>query len=304
MIDFLLNGILDWLAKAILGAFDAIVGVINHILLVSPDVTGLPQVRALTAKTVGIVDAVFVLAFVAVGAVTMLSGGDERSRYTAKDLLSRCVVGFIAAHFSGLLCRQAITLANAIGAALTPDKLLGPDATNAMRSHLTTPNQAGQVLLVVVFAVVVFLVGATAFQAVGRMGILLLLTAIAPIALAMHALPQTDPIARLWWRAYAGCLAVPILQAFTLYTGEWMLTDTHTMFPELPMAGDPFVVLNLLIVVVVLWTTVKIPGLMRRYVTTAGRGPNVLGTVVRVVVVGQLSRSIPGLSRVARAVTR
>jgi hypothetical protein len=304
MIDFLLNGILDWLAKAILGAFDAIVGVINHILLVSPDVTGLPQVRALTAKTVGIVDVVFVLAFVAVGAVTMLAGGDERARYTAKDLLSRCVVGFIAAHFSTLLCRQAITLANAIGAALTPDKLLGPDATNAMRSHLTTPNQAGQVLLVVVFAVVVFLVGATAFQAVGRMGILLLLTAIAPIALAMHALPQTDPVARLWWRAYAGCLAVPILQAFTLYTGEWMLTDTHTMFPELPMAGDPFVVLNLLVVVVVLWTTVKIPGLMRRYVTTAGRSPNVLGTVVRVVVVGQLSRSVPGLSRVARAVTR
>jgi hypothetical protein len=61
-------------------------------------------------------------------------------------------------------------------------------------------------------------------------------------------------------------------------------------------------VLNLFVVMVLLWTTVKVPGLMRRYVTAGGRGGNVLGAVVRVVVVQQLTRGlrIPGVRAVAR----
>ncbi len=305
-VEYMLNGILNWLAKVILAAFDKLVGLINHILLVSPDVTGLPQVQAMTGKTTGFVDAVFVLAFVAAGAITLVSGGSERSRYTVKDLLSRCVVGFIAAHFSTLLCSKAINLANAVGTALTSDKLLGPDATATMRSHVADQNPGAQILLVVALAMVVFLVGAVAFQAIARFGVLLVLTVVAPVALACHALPQTDGIARLWWRSYIACLAVPTLQAVTLYCGEWMLTDTHAMFPDLPITGDPFAVFNLLVVVVLLCTTAKIPGLMRRYAATGSRGGNVLGAVVRVVVVQQLTRGlrIPGGGRAVKAVTR
>src|SRR5258705_11843691 len=113
MVDWLFNEILNILALAILGAFDAIVGVVNHILLVSPDVTGLPQVQALTGKSIWVVDSVFVLVFVAIGALTMLAGGDEHARHTAKDLLPRARVGFTAAHFSPPLWGGARDLANA-----------------------------------------------------------------------------------------------------------------------------------------------------------------------------------------------
>src|SRR5262249_37313011 len=105
-----LDAMLNWLAGGILNAFDAILSAITGGLLVNPDVTGLPQIQELTTRSVLVVDTVFVLAFIAAGALTMVSGGNERSRYTIKDLMPRLVVGFIAAHFSQLLVSQAITV--------------------------------------------------------------------------------------------------------------------------------------------------------------------------------------------------
>jgi len=128
------------------------------------------------------------------------------------------------------------------------------------------------------------------------------MTSIAPLALACHALPQTDEFARLWWRAYTGCLAIPIAQAFLLTAGEKTLLDPTTMLPVLGLPVDPGGTLNLLVVVVLLWTTVKIPGLMARWAGQNGRGTNVLGAVVRVVVVQQLARTVPGLSTLRRTI--
>jgi hypothetical protein len=50
------------------------------------------------------------------------------------------------------------------------------------------------------------------------------------------------------------------------------------------------------------------PGLVRRYASQGGRGQNFLGAVVRVVIVQQITRNLPGSRRVAgravRAVAR
>lgn len=65
--------------------------------------------------------------------------------------------------------------------------------------------------------------------------------------------------------------------------------------------------MNLFVVVVLLWTTVKIPGLVRRHISTGGRPTNMLGMIVRVVLVQQISRTLPGAGRLTgrgvRAVT-
>ena len=37
-----------------------------------------------------------------------------------------------------------------------------------------------------------------------------------PLALACHALPQTEAVAKLWWRALAGCLVIQVAQAIAL----------------------------------------------------------------------------------------
>ncbi|MEV0811075.1 hypothetical protein [Micromonospora sp. NPDC050200] len=304
---WLLDQILDWLAAAILATLDALFGVISSALLVTPNVTALPQVQALTGRSVLVVDTVFVLAFLAAGVLTMTAGGSEESRYRVKDLIPRLIVGFITAHFSQLWCGMLIDLANALTAALTTPEGDSDGALRAVRTHVTAgQDKTAALLFVVCVAVIAVLLASTAFSVIVRFAVVLVLTAAAPLALACHALPQTDPVARLWWKSYAGVLAVPVVQGFTLYAGQWMLTDPHHLLPVLGLPVDPGGVLNLFVVMVMLWTTLRVPTLMRRYVATgdSGRGANMLGAAVRVIVVQQVTRSIPGLGRVVRAVGR
>lgn len=302
---YVFDGMLDWLAKAVLACLDGLISMITGALLVTPNVTGLPQVQALTGRAVWIVDTVFVLAFIAAGALTMSSGGDERARYGAKDLMPRLVVGFVAAHFSQLLCGWLIEAGNTLTTALTADGLDHQGALTAIKTHLLASQDASAALLfVVVAALVVVLVATTAFGMIGRFAVALLLTAVAPLALACHALPQTDPLARLWWRSYLGMLAVPTVQGLCLYTGQWMLLDPKSLLPVFGLPYEPGGMINMFVVVVLLWTTARVPKLMSRIAGNAGRAPTVLGAVVRVVAVQGVARAVPGggtVSRGARA---
>jgi hypothetical protein len=295
-----LDGILDWFAGLLLDSLNTMIAVITDVLLITPNVTALPQVQALTGRAVLIVDTVFVLVFLAAGVLTMTNQGDERSHYTVKDLIPRCVVGFITAHFSQLIAGQMIDLANALTGALTEQDLDQAGAFQAMRTHITTAGETGGIVFLVCVAIILFLMAAVGCSAIVRFALALVLTAAAPIALACHALPQTDPVARLWWRSFAGVLAVPVLQGFVLFAAQWMLLDPQAMLPLLGLPVEPGSVLNLFVVMVLLWMCVRVPGLVRRYATDGGRGNNVLGAVVRVVVVQQISRALPGIGRVFR----
>jgi hypothetical protein len=301
---WLLNQILDWLSGLLLDCLNAMISAITHALLITPDVTGLPQVQALTGRSIWVVDTVFVLAFVAAGALTMVAGGDERARYTVKDLLPRCIVGFVTAHFSQLIAGKLIELANAFTGALTAQNFNGDGALNAVKTNLVAArDQTAALLFIVCLAIIVVLLAVTVCSVIVRFAVALVLTAVAPIALACHALPQTDPVARLWWRSYLTMLAVPVAQAFVLFAGQWMMLDTGNMLPVLGLPVEPGGVINLFVVMVLLWTTVKVPGLMGKLATTTGgRGGNMLGAVVRVVVMQQITRGlrIPGLRAVRR----
>ncbi|MFB9235018.1 conjugal transfer protein TrbL family protein [Plantactinospora siamensis] len=299
-----LDQILDWFAGLLLDCLNGLITAITHALLITPNVTALPQVQALTGRSIWVVDTVFVLAFVAVGVLSMVAGGDERARYTAKDLLPRCVVGFVTAHFSQLIAGTLIEFANAFTAALTAQDFNGDGTLNAAKTHLIAARgQTAGLLFIVCLAIIVFLLAAAFCSVIVRFAAALILTAVAPIALACHALPQTDGVARMWWRSYIAMLAIPVAQAFVLFAGQWMLLDTSTMLPVLGLPIDPGGTINLFVVMVLLWTTVKVPGMMRRFATSGGgRGGNPLGAIVRVVVVQQLTRGlrIPGLRAVRR----
>ncbi len=299
---WILDGIFSWFADAILDVLNAIIAAITKALLRTPDVTVLPQVQALTGRSVLIVDTVFVLVFIAVGALTMFAGGDERARYTAKDLLPRCVVGFVAAHFSQLIASKLIELANALTGALTEVDAGSDGGLGGMKnSILATRDSAGALFFVVCVAIIVVLLATTAISMIVRFAIVLILTTIAPIALACHALPQTDGAARLWWRAYVGVLAIPPVQGLFLAAGQWMLTDSRHMLPLLGLPVEPGGVLNLFVVMVLLWTAVRVPSIMRRLIASPNANNNrVLGAVVRVVAVQTVGRALPGVGRVMR----
>ncbi|MFI9389231.1 hypothetical protein ACIG5F_49200, partial [Kutzneria sp. NPDC052558] len=49
-----------------------------------------------------------------------------------------------------------------------------------------------------------------------RAVVTIMLVVAAPLCIACHALPQTDGVARWWWRSFAAVLAIQIAQALTL----------------------------------------------------------------------------------------
>jgi hypothetical protein len=217
-------------------------------------------------------------------------------------------VGFIAAHFSQLLCRQAIGVANGLTTALSRTDHDDTDALAAVNTHVHNSAKTGlpPMLFVALMAIITCLVAVLLFTLLARFATLLVLTAAAPLALACHALPQTDALARLWWRGYAGCLATPVLQAMTLQAGQWMLQDPEGLLPITGLPSSVAAMINLFIVMVMLWYTAKVPGLVARLVSQGGHRPSFLGMVVRVVVVQQLTRAVrlPGLGRGARVLAR
>jgi hypothetical protein len=294
MTPWMFDLMLDWLSQLLLGCLDALLGAITDVLLLTPDVTALPQVQALAGRSVWIVDVVFVLVFLSAGLLMVISGDSERARYTIKDLLPRCVVGFVAAHFSQLIAGQLIALANAVTGALTGDGLDQTRAVQAIRADLDAARDVtGGLLFVVCLVMIVFLFAGAAFSLIVRFTLALVLTAGAPIALAFHALPQTDGIARAWWRAFLGVLAVPTCQGFVLFAAQWMLLDPGALLPQLGLpASEPGGVLNLFVVVVLLWLTVRVPALLHRYAGPGARAASRTGTMLRLIAVQQLARGV------------
>jgi hypothetical protein len=110
--------------------------------------------------------------------------------------------------------------------------------------------------------------------------------------LALHGTPQTEPAAKLWWRTMLGTLGTVVIQAVTLHTTLTTFLNPQANLPALGLPGDPGVVMNLLIVLCLLWAILKIPSMMRRYVTKSS--PSQAGMILRVVLIQQLTR---GLSR-------
>ncbi|GIF69366.1 hypothetical protein Ais01nite_74010 [Asanoa ishikariensis] len=90
-----------------------------------------------------------------------------------------------------------------------------------------------------------------------------------------------------------GTLGIVVIQAFALHTtlAVFLSPQSNLRVLGLPIPnGEPNTVLNLLIVICLLWGVVKIPGMMRRYVTQSR--PSAMGTILRVVLVQQLTRGI------------
>jgi len=170
---WLIDQIMDWLVKTILSILDGVLSLISEALLVTPDVTGLPQVQALTGRSIWIVDTIFVLAFIAAGTLTMLAGGDERSRYTVKDLMPRLVVGFIAAHFSQLLCSTLVEAANGLTDALAVN-VNHDSALGAVKNHLhAAADKTVPLLFAILATIIIVLIMSTAFSMIVRFAVLL-----------------------------------------------------------------------------------------------------------------------------------
>jgi hypothetical protein len=305
----LLDGLFSALATLMLGALHLLWGLLGGFAVTSPDVTLLPQVRELSTRSLLVVNTVYLLAVMAAGILVMVRE-TVQIRYGIADLAPRLLVGLVAANLSTPLCQGLIEAANALTQALTSEPISSNGSFEQLKATIlvasapgTTP--PGFLMSAIILLLVVLTVGLLITWLV-RVGLLVLLTGIAPLALACHGLPHTEPAARLWWRAILAALGIVMVQAFALHTTLRVFLSPQTNLPSLGLPADPNGTINLFIVVCLLWTVVRIPSLARRYIT--GGRPSTAATVIRVLLVQYATRGLTrgagrSLGRLAR-VTR
>jgi hypothetical protein len=293
MTDWLYSGLIEWLAERVQGMLGGLVSFLTATFFTSPDVTVFPQVQLLVSRSMVVVNAAFVLAIVAAGAIGM-THGTFQIRYQVKDLIPRLVFAFVIANFGSELCRMLIEAANALMLAMVGQTATGPRVIEFVKARIVGAmgDPASGVLAVVIGLIIVVLFYMLLVGWFARIATLIVIAGIAPVALACYALPQTQAGAGLWWRSLLGCLATPVLQAVFFTTGVNLLLDPDSSVPALLglPAGTPSLdVFNLFVAACLLMLTVRIPKLVGRYVTRSGQ-MGTAGVVLRAVVIQSITR--------------
>ncbi|MEU4693746.1 conjugal transfer protein TrbL family protein [Actinoplanes sp. NPDC023714] len=296
MIDWLYDGIVEWLAEQVVSMLAGLVGFLTDEVFLSPDVTVFPQVQQLAERSLLVVNAAYVLAFITAGLLGM-THGSLQTQYQVKELLPRLVVGLIAANFGVELCGALIEIGNALTLTLAGETAAGPQVVRFVQNRImyafTNPGVA--LLAAVLGVLIVVLLYLLIVSWFGRVAILIVLAGIAPAALACYGLPQTQAVAGLWWRSLLGCLATPVLQALFFAEGVNLLLGPTYRVPELLGAdadGSDFEIANLFIATCLLMLTVRIPKLVGRYLTNSGVQRNPAGVLVRAVVMQSVTRGL------------
>jgi hypothetical protein len=307
--DKVINGVLKWFAEMVLATLNNLWDLLSATAFQSPNVTTLPQVTTFAGTSLGIVNVCYVLAILAVA--IMIMGRDTiQSRFGPSELIPRLVIGLIAANFGLPICSAIIDLANALTTALTSQSITSPGSMQLLRATTTAAliTQTGVspsgFLLLLIGLLIAVLVALLMIQWIMRCGLLIVLAGIAPVALALHGTPQTEGAAKLWWRAMLATTGTVVIQAVALHTTLTIFLSPDANLPVLGLVviPDTGATMNLLIVACMLVGILKVPGLMRRYVTQTR--PGITGQIFRLVVIQQITRGLSkGFSggRTARA---
>lgn len=172
-------------------------------LLATPDVTSQGDVKQLWTTMLGITGGLYVL-FVTAGGITVMGYEAVQARYALKQIAPRLLMGMVAAATSLTVMGKAIGLSNAVAHAIMATDM-SDAAQGAIKRALPLPtNPSSELLLVILGLVAGVLVLATLIGFLVRVAVMALLAVCAPLALACHAHPLADPIARMWWRGAGG----------------------------------------------------------------------------------------------------
>ncbi len=212
-----------WLQSVITQLLGPALGAVGALLFTTPAFDEIPEVAALWSLVRGVADLLFVLAIVAAGVLVMASGTFEH-RYSAKLLVPRLALAAIVANASLALAGGLIRLENAIVSGLLG---ASPAASAAGQIGLMLGGHpASQVVGIVVGLAAAALALLLLALCIARDLVLLVATVLAPLVLATYALPQTEELARLWWRVYTALLFVQVVQAVLVALGLELLRHT------------------------------------------------------------------------------
>jgi hypothetical protein len=272
----------DWFRDLVTAALDPILTLLGHTLLATPNLTAQSRVAELWQMTEGIADSFLVL-FVLVGGAIVMGYETIQTRTAVKDVLPRIVVAAVAVNASLSLAGLAISTADSLSQAVLGQGVDPSGAAVVLRQLVLGSLAGGGIFVVLLGGVVAVLAIVLLATYVVRLALVVLLIVAAPICLVCHALPQTEGLARLWWRAFSGTLAVQVAQSLVLVTALRVFLASGGP-ANLGIASTGGLV-DLLVSACLCWVLVKIPSWVSRVVFSGSRSHGGLGRVVRDVII-------------------
>lgn len=293
-----INGWLGGLAKS---AIKPVFSFFGKPLLTTPEIPDPRMERAqqLWFASEAIANTVFVI-FIIVGGMLLMTGSAIGT--APKDVIARLVIAFTAANCSLLIIEQIIKVANALARAFLDYGAHHVDPAGAGKlivGTLTANLASNNLLLPIIVLVAVILGVLVAVGYLTRVILIMILIAAAPLALMCHALPQTEPLARLWWRAFIGMLCIQVAQSLVFATAiAILIADNHSKTsPLMPVAGRADLV-DLLLAVTLLYILARIPSWVSKAIWRGALGGSPIKSVARflftVLVLRRVSRSLSG----------
>ncbi|WP_166028985.1 hypothetical protein [Streptomyces chilikensis] len=227
-------------------------------LLATPDVTQHADIQKLWKSTLGITLGIYVL-FVTAGGITVMGHETVQTRYALRHIAPRLLVGLAAGTASLTVMGKAVGLSNALAHAI-----LASDMSDAGQGLVERAlpfalfGAAGIKIYLLLLAVMVLaLVVAVLIGFMMRVAVMALLAVAAPLMLACHAHPVTEPVARLWWKALGGCLAIQVMQSLTFVLALKLFFAPGATAVGIPRADE---LGTMLAGTALFWVLFKIPG--------------------------------------------
>lgn len=280
----LTNAIAGFLAGLVASSLSPLLDLLGNTLLTTPDPGSVPQIGVLWTNSWQLMLACYGI-LVLIAGIVVMAYQTLHTHYGIKEIAPRIGAGFLAGTLSLFLATKAIQLANALAQGILGDGVDTATAANSLKTMLEG-TQNGGIFLVLFGIVLAGLVLALLVVYAIRLVITVMLLAVAPLALMLHALPQTEGIARWWWRAFGAVLAIQLGQSLALVTAMrvFFSPDGVALFGN-HGSGNQLMV-SMLVTAALFYLLFRIPFWLLS-ATKISHGRSLTGTLLRAYVLGR-----------------
>jgi hypothetical protein len=279
----------DWFAGLVRDALNPAMLLVGRTLLSTPQIAGEADVRSYWQVSLGIADALLVLVVMAAGAILMHHETLQTS-YALKDFIPRLVLAGVATNASLAISGQMVAFANVLSSGLFGNGVNPEQAGHTLELLVLHAIQDGGIFLVLLGLACAVLAVALLVLYIVRAALIILLVCAAPLMLLTHGLPQTEGMARFWWRAMLAALAVQTAQAFTLAATVHVFFASGKSVLGIGTGGS---LVDLLLVLCLFWVLLRIP-FWAKELAFSGRFSSSAARMAKTYVVFRVVRSLGG----------
>ncbi len=250
------NAIDGWFRSLVTDALNPMLELIGKTVLATPQVAGQGAVGQIWLISLGIADGLLVLFLLAAGALLM-TNETLHSRYALKDAIPRIVIAAVVANASLSLSGQLISFANALSSGFLAGGVDPAQASLQLKAFILGAIANAGIFVILLGLVAAALAVVLLILYIVRATVVLILIAGAPLLLITHALPQTEGLARLWWRGMTAALGVQVAQALVLATAVRVFFNAGGRAAlGLSVTGS---LIDLLVCLCLFWILIRIP---------------------------------------------